>query len=73
MTIFTVGTGGMYDQRIVGTEHLPKPAQWHRIAVHNEQLGAYAVQQLVKKYILLPWDIELDVLNVCRKSLPVLL
>lgn len=44
----------MYDQRIVGSEHLPKPAQWHRIAVHNEQLGAYAVQQLVKKYVLIP-------------------
>lgn len=51
VTIFTVGTGGMFDQRIVGAKDLPKPAQWHRIAVHNEQLGAYAVQQLVKKYI----------------------
>ena len=50
VTIFTVGTGGMFDQRIVGARDLPKPAQWHRIAVHNEILGAYAVQQLVKKY-----------------------
>ncbi|CAA6670654.1 unnamed protein product [Spirodela intermedia] len=48
VTIFTVGTGGMFDQRIIGSENLPKPAQWHRIAVHNEQLGAYAVQQLSK-------------------------
>lgn len=51
VTIFTVGTGGMFDQRIVGAKDLPKPAQWHRIAVHNESLGAYAVQQLVKKYV----------------------
>lgn len=50
ITIFTVGTGGMFDQRIVEAKDLPKPAQWHRIAVHNEPLGAYAVQQLVKKY-----------------------
>ncbi|CAK9148678.1 unnamed protein product [Ilex paraguariensis] len=49
VTIFTVGTGGLYDQRIVGAKDLPKPAQWHRIAVHNEILGAYAVQQLAKK------------------------
>lgn len=52
VTIFTVGTGGMYDQRIAGKD-LPKPAQWHRIAVHNEQLGVYAVQQLVKKYSII--------------------
>jgi hypothetical protein len=51
VTIFTVGTGGMFDQRNVGAKDLPKPAQWHRIAVHNEPLGAYAVQQLVKKHI----------------------
>ncbi|RWW42729.1 hypothetical protein BHE74_00051690, partial [Ensete ventricosum] len=44
--------GGMFDQRTTGAEHLPRPAQWHRIAVHNEQLGAYAVQQLVKKYAI---------------------
>lgn len=50
VTIFTVGTGGMFDQRIVNDKNLPKPAQWHRIAVHNEVLGAYAVKQLVKKY-----------------------
>lgn len=52
ITIFTVGTGGMYDQRIVGGADLPRPAQWHRITVHNEQLGAYAVQQLMKEYSL---------------------
>ena len=52
VTIFTVGTGGMYDQRITGAEHLPRPAQWHRIAVHNEWLGAYSVQQLEKKYAI---------------------
>ncbi|KAI3949285.1 hypothetical protein MKW98_023222 [Papaver atlanticum] len=46
VTIFTLGTGGMFDQRNMGAE--PKQAQWHRIAVHNEHLGAYAVQQLVK-------------------------
>ncbi|XXG48747.1 hypothetical protein AAC387_Pa02g3108 [Persea americana] len=64
VTIFTVGTGGMYDQRIVGTEHLPKPAQWHRIAVHNEQLGAYAVQQLVKNSpVFVEGDIETRVYN----------
>ncbi|GFZ07188.1 mitochondrially targeted single-stranded DNA binding protein [Actinidia rufa] len=50
VTIFTVGTGGMFDQRDFGAKDLPKPAQWHRIAVHNDPLGAYAVQQLVKKY-----------------------
>ena len=50
VTIFMVRTGGMFDQRIVGARDLPKPSQWHRIAVHNELLGAYAVQQLVKKY-----------------------
>lgn len=49
ITIFTVGTGGMFDQRIVGAAGLPKPVQWHRIAVHNETLGAYAVQQIAKK------------------------
>ena len=52
VTIFTVGTGGMFDQRIIGSKDLPKPAQWHRIAVHNDSLGAYAVQQLVKRYIV---------------------
>ncbi|KAL3516002.1 hypothetical protein ACH5RR_022904 [Cinchona calisaya] len=49
VTIFTVGTGGMFDQRISEAKDLPKPAQWHRIAVHNDMLGAYAVQQLAKK------------------------
>lgn len=50
VSIFTVGTGGLYDQRTIGAKDLPKPAQWHRISVHNEPLGAYAVQQLTKKY-----------------------
>lgn len=52
VTVFTVGTGGMFDQRVIGPEDLPKPAQWHRIAVHNDSLGAYAVQKLVKKYVV---------------------
>lgn len=52
VTVFTVGTGGMFDQRVIGPENLPKPAQWHRIAVHNDSLGAYAVQKLVKKYVV---------------------
>lgn len=43
----------MFDQRTIGGKDLPKPAQWHRIAVHNEILGAYAVQQLTKKYIFI--------------------
>lgn len=50
VTIFTVGTGGMFDQRVIGARDLPKPAQWHRIAVHNEALGAYSVQKLTKRY-----------------------
>lgn len=52
VTVFTVGTGGMFDQRVVGDADLPKPAQWHRIAIHNDQLGAFAVQKLVKKYVV---------------------
>ncbi|NP_001340369.1 single-stranded DNA-binding protein, mitochondrial isoform X2 [Zea mays] len=48
VTVFTVGTGGMFDQRVIGPKDLPKPAQWHRIAVHNDYLSAYAVQKLVK-------------------------
>uniref|UniRef100_A0A2N9IX61 Single-stranded DNA-binding protein n=1 Tax=Fagus sylvatica TaxID=28930 RepID=A0A2N9IX61_FAGSY len=64
VTIFTVGTGGMFDQRIVGAKDLPKPAQWHRIAVHNEPLGAYAVQQLVKNSsVYVEGDIETRVYN----------
>lgn len=64
ITIFTVGTGGMYDQRIVGSTHLPRPAQWHRITVHNEQLGAYAVQQLMKySAVFVEGDIETRVYN----------
>lgn len=49
VTTFNVGTGGMFDQRIPGFSDSPKPAQWHRIAVHNASLGAYAVQKLVRK------------------------
>ncbi|XP_041020341.1 single-stranded DNA-binding protein, mitochondrial-like isoform X1 [Juglans microcarpa x Juglans regia] len=64
VTIFTVGTGGMFDQRIVGAKDLPKPAQWHRIAVHNDALGAYAVQQLVKNSsVYVEGDIETRVYN----------
>ncbi|XP_062144707.1 single-stranded DNA-binding protein, mitochondrial [Alnus glutinosa] len=64
VTIFTVGTGGMFDQRNVGAKDLPKPAQWHRIAVHNEPLGAYAVQQLVKNSsVYVEGDIETRVYN----------
>ncbi|KAJ9178644.1 hypothetical protein P3X46_010512 [Hevea brasiliensis] len=64
VTIFTVGTGGMFDQRIVGAKDLPKPAQWHRIAVHNEMLGAYAVQQLAKNSsVYVEGDIETRVYN----------
>ncbi|XP_057962438.1 single-stranded DNA-binding protein, mitochondrial [Malania oleifera] len=64
VTIFTVGTGGMFDQRVVGAKDLPKPAQWHRIAVHNGPLGAYAVQQLVKNSsVYVEGDIETRVYN----------
>jgi hypothetical protein len=42
----------MFDQRVIGPEDFPKPAQWHRIAVHNDRLGAYVVQKLVKKYVV---------------------
>ncbi|XP_071729793.1 single-stranded DNA-binding protein, mitochondrial-like [Rutidosis leptorrhynchoides] len=64
VTIFTVGTGGMFDQRTIGAKDLPKPAQWHRIAVHNEILGAYAVQQLVKNSsVYVEGDIETRVYN----------
>ncbi|KAL6616150.1 hypothetical protein ACP70R_038420 [Stipagrostis hirtigluma subsp. patula] len=64
VTVFTVGTGGMFDQRVVGAENLPMPAQWHRIAVHNEQLGAYAVQKLVKNAsVYVEGNIETRVYN----------
>ncbi|WVY95873.1 hypothetical protein V8G54_028024 [Vigna mungo] len=63
VTIFTVGTGGMFDQRI-GAKDLPKPAQWHRIAVHNDMLGAYAVQKLFKNSsVYVEGDIETRVYN----------
>uniref|UniRef100_A0A2P2KGA7 Single-stranded DNA-binding protein n=1 Tax=Rhizophora mucronata TaxID=61149 RepID=A0A2P2KGA7_RHIMU len=51
VTVFTVGTGGLFDQRILGAKDLPRPAQWHRIAVHNDFIGAYVVKQIAKKYI----------------------
>ncbi|XP_017258238.1 single-stranded DNA-binding protein, mitochondrial isoform X1 [Daucus carota subsp. sativus] len=64
VTIFTVGTGGMFDQRLLGTRDLPKPAQWHRIAVHNDDLGAYAIQKLVKNSsVYVEGDIETRVYN----------
>ncbi|CAA0834666.1 Single-stranded DNA-binding protein-mitochondrial [Striga hermonthica] len=64
VTTFTVGTGGMSDQRTLGSIDLPKPAQWHRIAVHNPMLGAYAVQQLVKNSsVYVEGDIEIRVYN----------
>ncbi|KAK9735496.1 hypothetical protein RND81_04G209200 [Saponaria officinalis] len=64
LTIFSVGTGGMWDHRVLGQKDLPKPAQWHRIVVHNETLGAYAVQQLVKNSsVYVEGDIELRVYN----------
>ncbi|XP_027934720.1 single-stranded DNA-binding protein, mitochondrial [Vigna unguiculata] len=63
VTIFTVGTGGMFDQRI-GPKDLPKPAQWHRIAVHNDMLGAYSVQKLFKNSsVYIEGDIETRVYN----------
>ncbi|CAO1943343.1 unnamed protein product, partial [Urochloa humidicola] len=63
VTVFTLGTAGMFDQRIVG-DNLPMPAQWHRIAVHNEELGAYAVQKLVKNSaVYVEGDIETRVYN----------
>ncbi|CAH1419341.1 unnamed protein product [Lactuca virosa] len=64
VTIFTVGTGGMFDQRTIGAKDLPKPAQWHRIAVHNDTLGAYAVQKLAKNSsVYVEGDIETRVYN----------
>ncbi|KAK4273418.1 hypothetical protein QN277_021825 [Acacia crassicarpa] len=75
VTIFTVGTGGMFDQRTVGAKDLPKPVQWHRIAVHNDVLGAYAVQQLVKNSsVYVEGEIETriynDSINGDIKSIP---
>lgn len=64
ITIFTIGTGGMFDQRIIGSADTPKPAQWHRIAVHSEHLGAYAVQKLVKNSaVYIEGDIETRIYN----------
>ncbi|XP_044980153.1 single-stranded DNA-binding protein, mitochondrial-like isoform X1 [Hordeum vulgare subsp. vulgare] len=64
VTIFTIGTGGMFDQRVIGSADTPKPAQWHRIAVHSEHLGAYAVQKLVKNSaVYIEGDIETRIYN----------
>ncbi|GKV31988.1 hypothetical protein SLEP1_g40634 [Rubroshorea leprosula] len=65
VTIFTVGTGGMYDQRISQKDvDKPKPAQWHRIAVHNPFLGTFAVQQLTKNCsVYIEGEIETRVYN----------
>lgn len=64
LTIFNVGTGGLWDHRVLGVKDLPKPAQWHRVVVHNEMLGAYAVQQLVKNSsVYVEGDIEIRVYN----------
>ncbi|VFQ73376.1 unnamed protein product [Cuscuta campestris] len=75
VTIFTVGTGGLFDQRIIADQNLPRPAQWHRIAVHNEMLGTYAVQQLTKNSsVYVEGDIETrvynDSINAEVKSIP---
>ncbi|XP_042046274.1 single-stranded DNA-binding protein, mitochondrial-like [Salvia splendens] len=54
----------MFDQRTVGSHDLPKPVQWHRIAVHNPMLAAYAVQQVVKNSsVYVEGDIETRVYN----------
>ncbi|KAA3468719.1 single-stranded DNA-binding protein, mitochondrial isoform X1 [Gossypium australe] len=64
ITIFTVGTGGMFDLRVVRDQNTPKPVQWHRIAVHNDILGAYAVQQVTKNsQVFVEGDIETRVYN----------
>ncbi|KAF3629020.1 single-stranded DNA-binding protein, mitochondrial [Capsicum chacoense] len=63
VTIFTVGTGGMFDQRIRDRD-LPRPAQWHRVAVHNELIGEYSVQKLTKNSsVYIEGDIETRVYN----------
>lgn len=64
VTIFTVGTAGMFDQRTLGINKSTRPIQWHRVAVHNEPLGAYAVQQLIKDAsVYVEGDIETRVYN----------
>ncbi|KAL5565945.1 hypothetical protein UlMin_029109 [Ulmus minor] len=63
VTIFTVGTGGMFDQRKLG-KGSPRPVQLHRIAVHNDGLGTYAVQKIVKNSsVYVEGDIETRVYN----------
>ncbi|KMT14273.1 hypothetical protein BVRB_4g076290 [Beta vulgaris subsp. vulgaris] len=64
LTIFSVGTGGMWDHRSISAKDSPKPAQWHRVVVHNEALGAYAVQQLVtNSSVYVEGDIEIRIYN----------
>lgn len=36
VTILTVGTGGIFDQRIVGGNDVPRPVQLHRSVMQNE-------------------------------------
>ncbi|XVF41818.1 hypothetical protein PTKIN_Ptkin01aG0311200 [Pterospermum kingtungense] len=62
VTVFTVGTGGMFDQ--TRDQNSPKPAQWHRIAVHNQILGTYAAQKISKNAsVYVEGDIETRVYN----------
>eukprot|EP01018_Ginkgo_biloba_P006324 Gb_00415 [translate_table: standard] len=75
VTIFTVGTAGMFDQRSMGMDRNTRPIQWHRIAVHNEPVGAYAVQRLIKNAsVYVEGDIETrvynDTINGTVKSVP---
>lgn len=70
VTIFTVGTGGMFDQRLLG-KGLPRPVQWHRIAVHSDALGAYAVKQIVKKYVSILFSEMNEILYVISLMLEV--
>eukprot|EP00252_Welwitschia_mirabilis_P023555 TRINITY_DN668_c0_g1_i1.p1 TRINITY_DN668_c0_g1~~TRINITY_DN668_c0_g1_i1.p1 ORF type:complete len:216 (-),score=40.69 TRINITY_DN668_c0_g1_i1:303-950(-) len=62
VTIFTVGTGGLHDQRFKSVPY--REWQWHRISVHNEKLGAYAVKRLLKgSPVYVEGDIEMRVYN----------
>ncbi|KAL9248988.1 Single-stranded DNA-binding protein, mitochondrial-like protein [Drosera capensis] len=64
LTIFNVGTGGMFDQRLEANYGLPQPPQWHRVVVHNEPLGKYCVQKLIKNSsVYVEGDIETRVYN----------
>ncbi|GAB2287294.1 hypothetical protein Dimus_021675 [Dionaea muscipula] len=65
LTIFTVGTGGMFDQRFeVNNKDAPRPPQYHRVVVHNEPLGVYAVQKITKNSsVYVEGDLEVRVYN----------